>query len=157
MLLSAEKSLCRNTRFIDIDYEKLMVNKKIAIQRTVEITELLEGVEFLSDEKAIQICSEHYLAIGCDLKNLKKLDDTLRNEVLPAECSVLCLAEVSLTYMDVQSANAVVEWASKLSDGQNLTTSYQQDNQLTCEPKMSSSVSWSNSSPMDPIIHSHQP
>lgn len=119
MLLSAEKSLCRNTRFVDIDYEKLMVNKKMAIQRTVEITQLLEGVEFLSDEKAIQICSEHYLAIGCDLKDLRKLEDTLRNEVLPAQCSVLCLAEVSVTYMDVQSANAVIDWALKLSDGQN--------------------------------------
>lgn len=123
MLLSAEKSLCRNVQFVDIDYEKLMVNKKTAIQRTKEITELLEDVEFLSDEKAIQIRSKNYLAIGCDLKALKKLDDILRNEILPADCSVLCLAEVSLTYMDVQSANAAIAWASKLSDGQEQTTS----------------------------------
>ena len=109
--------MCRNTKFVDIDYEKLMVNKKTAIRRTKEITDLLEGVEFLSDEDAVQIRSEHYTAIGCDLKNLKKLDDTLRNEILPAECSVLFLAEVSLTYMDVVSANAVVDWASKLRSG----------------------------------------
>lgn len=117
-MLSAEKSLCKDTKFVDIDYEKLMVNKKTAIQRNNEITELLENVEFFPDDKAVQICSDHYLAIGCDLKNIKKLDKTLRNEVLPAECSVLFLAEVSLTYMDVGSANAVVNWASKLSSGQ---------------------------------------
>lgn len=133
MLLSAEKLLCRNVQFVDIDYEKLMVNKKTAIQRTKEITELLEDVEFLSDEKAIQIRSKNYLAVGCDLKNLEKLDDTLRNEILPADCSVLCLAEVSLTYMDVQSANTAIAWASKLSDGQEQTTSWSLMKSLTRE------------------------
>lgn len=94
-----------------------MINKKTAIKRTAEITQVLKDVEFLSDESAVQIRSAQYLGIGCDLKNLKKLDDVLRTEVLPAECSVLFLAEVSLTYMDVKSANAVVEWASKLNNG----------------------------------------
>lgn len=103
---------------MDIDYEKLMLNKKTAIRRTEEITQLLENVEFLPDDSAIQIQSEHYIAIGCDLKNLKKLDDVLRKEVLPAECSVLFLAEVSLTYMDVTSANEVLKWAAQLNNGQ---------------------------------------
>lgn len=117
ILLSEDPSLCRDTRFVDIDYEKLMINKKTAIRRTDEITQTLGDVEFLSDESAVQIRSTHYLGIGCDLKNLKKLDDVLRNEVLPAECSVLFLAEVSLTYMDVKSANAVLDWASRLNNG----------------------------------------
>jgi tRNA wybutosine-synthesizing protein 4 len=117
ILLSADKSLCSTTRFVDIDYEKLMVNKKTAIRRTDEITQLLENVEFFSDESPIQIRSEQYFAIGCDLKNLKKLDDVLKTEVLPTECSILFLAEVSLTYMDVKSANAVLDWASKLNNG----------------------------------------
>ncbi|RAL00930.1 tRNA methyltransferase PPM2 [Aspergillus ibericus CBS 121593] len=116
ILLSEDPSLCSDTRFIDIDYEKLMINKKTAIRRTDEITQTLKDVEFLSDESAVQIRSTHYLGIGCDLKNLKKLDDVLRTEVLPAECSVLFLAEVSLTYMDVKSANAVLDWASKLNN-----------------------------------------
>lgn len=111
---------------MDIDYEKLMVNKKTAIRRTDEITRLLENVEFLSDESPIQIRSEQYLAIGCDLKNLKKLDDVLKTELLPSDCSILFLAEVSLTYMDVKSANAVLAWASKLNNGQyrQYTTSF---------------------------------
>lgn len=118
MLLSAEGPLCRDTTFVDIDYEKLMLNKKTAIHGTPEITELLENVEFLPDESAVQVRSDRYKAIGCDLKNLKKLEDTLNAEVFPSsECSILCLAEVSLTYMDVKSAGAVVNWASKLSSG----------------------------------------
>ncbi|KAI9928301.1 tRNA methyltransferase ppm2 [Aspergillus wentii] len=116
MLLSAEGPLCRDTTFVDIDYEKLMLNKKTAIHGTPEITELLENVEFLPDESAVQVRSDRYKAIGCDLRNLKKLEDTLNAEVFPSsECSILCLAEVSLTYMDVKSAGAVVNWASKLS------------------------------------------
>ncbi|KAF9886984.1 tRNA methyltransferase ppm2, partial [Aspergillus nanangensis] len=116
MLLAGESALCNNTTFVDIDYEKLMVNKKISIQRTPEITDHLEDIEFLPDENPIQIRSKKYLAVGCDLKNLDKLDKTLRTEVLPEKCEVLFLAEVSLTYMDVKSANAVVNWASKLSE-----------------------------------------
>ncbi|KAE8352640.1 tRNA wybutosine-synthesizing protein 4 [Aspergillus coremiiformis] len=119
MLLSTDKSLCRDTTFVDIDYEKLMVNKKTAIRQTDEITQLLEDVEFLPDDSAVQIRSKQYLAIGCDLKNLTKLDTVLKADVLPSECSVLFLAEVSLTYMDVKSANAVVSWASKLSNGED--------------------------------------
>lgn len=120
MLLSAEKSLCRGTTFVDIDYEKLMINKKTALRQTGEITELLEDVEFLPDNSDLQIRSKQYIAIGCDLKNLAKLDRVLKTQILPSQCSVLFLAEVSLTYMDVKSANDVVSWASKLSDGWNL-------------------------------------
>lgn len=119
MLLSAERSLCRDTTFVDIDYEKLMINKKTALRQTDEITELLDDVEFLPDHSDLQIRSKKYIAIGCDLKNLAKLDHALKTRILPSQCSVLFLAEVSLTYMDVKSANAVVNWASKLSDGGN--------------------------------------
>ncbi|KAJ6036906.1 LCM-domain-containing protein [Penicillium herquei] len=119
ILLSEEHKSMRSghTVFVDIDYEKLMVHKKNAIRQTPEITDVLGDVEFGSDEDAIQIHSSRYRAVGCDLKNLKKLEDVLRNSILPStECSVLFLAEVSLTYMDVHSANEVVKWASKLTN-----------------------------------------
>ena len=120
MLLSDEQKANRSghTVFVDIDYEKLMVHKKNAIRQTPEITKVLGDVEFGSDEDPIQIKSSRYQAVGCDLKNMKKLDDVLRNTILPStDCSVLFLAEVSLTYMDVYSANEVVKWASKLTSG----------------------------------------
>ena len=70
MLLSSDRSLCRNTVFVDIDYEKLMINKKLVVKNTKEITDLLDNVEVLPDEDAIQLRSDQYLAIGCDLKDL---------------------------------------------------------------------------------------
>ncbi|KAJ5719485.1 LCM-domain-containing protein [Penicillium malachiteum] len=119
ILLSEEHKSMRSghTVFVDIDYEKLMIHKKNAIRRTPDITNVLGDVEFGSDADAIQIDSSRYRAVGCDLKNLKKLEDVLRSKILPStECSVLFLAEVSLTYMDVHSANEVVKWASKLTN-----------------------------------------
>lgn len=108
-----------HTIFVDVDYEKLMVHKKNAIRQTPEIKKVIGDVEFGSDVDAIQIRSPQYLGVGCDLKNTKKLDDVLQNSILPSkDCSVLCLAEVSLTYMDVKSANDVVTWASTLTNGE---------------------------------------
>lgn len=121
MLLSDEKKSARSgdTVFVDIDYEKLMVHKKNAIHNAQEIIRVLGDVELGSDQDAIQARSSRYCAVGCDLKNLEKLDDVLRSSILPSrDCSVLFLAEVSLTYMDVKSANEVVKWASKLTDGE---------------------------------------
>ncbi|KAJ5098426.1 leucine carboxyl methyltransferase [Penicillium argentinense] len=119
MLLSDEKKSGRRgqTVFVDIDYEKLMVRKKNAIRAAKEISAVLEEVQFGEDQDPIQIRSPRYIAVGCDLKNLKKLDDVLHSTILPStDCSVLFLAEVSLTYMDVESANDVVTWASKLTN-----------------------------------------
>ncbi|KAL2853220.1 hypothetical protein BJY01DRAFT_232317 [Aspergillus pseudoustus] len=116
ILLHADRPLCRNTTFVDVDYEKLMVNKRVAIEKTEIITRLLESVEFGTNESAVQVRSTEYIAVGCDLNNLEKLDHVLKTQVLPAECVVLFVAEVSLTYMDAQSANAVINWASKLSE-----------------------------------------
>ncbi|KAJ5587316.1 LCM-domain-containing protein [Penicillium hispanicum] len=118
ILLSREKKSMRsgNTVFVDVDYEKLMAHKKNAIRQTEVITEVLGDIDSGEDQDAIQIRSPRYIAVGCDLKNLEKLDDVLRNSVLPsAGCSVLCIAEVSLTYMDIKSANEILIWASTLT------------------------------------------
>ncbi|KAJ5690296.1 LCM-domain-containing protein [Penicillium macrosclerotiorum] len=119
VLLSEEKKSghAGNTIFVDIDYEKLILYKRDTIRKTREITEVLGDVEFGQDQDAIQIRSSQYIAVGCDLKNLKKLDDVLRTSILPdSECPVLFLAEMSLTYMPIPSANAVLSWASQLTN-----------------------------------------
>ncbi|KAJ5246246.1 LCM-domain-containing protein [Penicillium chermesinum] len=119
ILLSDEQKSAKSshTVFVDIDYEKLMIHKKSAIREAQEIKDVIGDAKFGSDEDPIQICSSRYLGVGCDLKNLKKLNEVLLGSILPSqECSVLFLAEVSLTYMDVHSANEVVKWAAQLTD-----------------------------------------
>ena len=161
-LLSHDKESIRrgHTVFIDVDYEKLMVNKKNAIRQTEMIAELLDTVSFGGDQDIIQISSSHYIAVGCDLKNLRKLDDVLRNTILPSsECSVLFLAEVSLTYMDVDSASAVLSWASRLTSGtpmhsQSVSSALISWLTLACgDMQMPNFVFWSNYPLTDPNIH----
>jgi tRNA wybutosine-synthesizing protein 4 len=93
-----------------------MINKRNVIHETKALTEALEDVEFLPDDSVLLVRSKHYIGIGCDLKNLQKLDDALRMEPLLSQSSILFVAEVSLTYMDIQSADEVIRWASKLSN-----------------------------------------
>lgn len=141
-----------------------MVHKKNAIRNTKEITGVLGDVEFGSDEDAVQLRSSRYIAVGCDLKNLKKVDDVLRDCILPSqECSVLFLAEVSLTYMDVKSANEVVKWASNLTQGEphsllskKLSGMRQLADIWMCQTQMFSSASSSNTFPTVPITHSQR-
>lgn len=137
-----------------------MVHKKNAIRNTKEITGVLGDVGFGSDEDAVQLRSSRYVAVGCDLKNLKKLDDVLRDCILPSEeCSVLFLAEVSLTYMDVMSANEVVKWAAKLTKGEpheplpKKLFGLRQLADLWCQTQTFSSAYLSNISLTAPIIH----
>lgn len=59
-----------------------------------------------------------YLAVGCDLRKLAELEDILQKEARIHECAILFIAEVSVAYMDVRSADTVVSWASSFKDGQ---------------------------------------
>jgi tRNA wybutosine-synthesizing protein 4 len=152
--LSREKSLCTNTIFIDIDYEKLMLNKKNVILDSKEIMDILEDAEFLSDENALLVRSKHYIGVGCDLRDLRKLGEVLQSEVSFTYSSVLCVAEVSLTYMDVDSANAVIAWGSKLSHGQLISSILPThgDFRKLIHQQMLDFVSWNNSFQMDQTI-----
>jgi tRNA wybutosine-synthesizing protein 4 len=116
-LLSREPSLCENASFIDIDYEKLMFTKRDAIQRNDVLNDLVPMESILPKNESVVMRSEHYLGIGCDLKNIQKLEDILSREFDLSQFSIFCTAEVSLTYMDVKSADALIHWVSKLSNG----------------------------------------
>jgi tRNA wybutosine-synthesizing protein 4 len=107
--------------FVDIDYEKLMATKMNVIHQTKELRDVLGAVEMLPEESTVLMRSTHYIGIGCDLKNLNKLEEALKTEMWSPQASILCIAEVSLTYMDVKSADALISWISKLGKGQNTT------------------------------------
>ena len=115
--MSREPSLCANARFIDIDYEKLMFTKRDVIQRNKILNDLVPDDNSTVDNDSVVIRSKRYLGIGCDLKNIRKLEETLKGEMDLSHYSILCTAEVSLTYMDVKSADALIHWVSKLSNG----------------------------------------
>ncbi|OKL56224.1 tRNA wybutosine-synthesizing protein 4 [Talaromyces atroroseus] len=112
--LKSEESICKTVTFVDIDYEKLMGIKTSVIQQTDNLRSILGEIKTFPEPSPVLLQAPHYVAVGCDLKNLKKLEDALKEVLGSSPASVLCIAEVSLTYMDVQSADALISWIPKL-------------------------------------------
>ena len=93
-----------------------MEKKCDIISNTSQLRDLLGPHDRPLDRSGLTLCSEHYLAIGCDLADLTKLDLLLAGEVQMSSSLVLCTAEVSITYMDTNAANAVIRWAGLHDD-----------------------------------------
>lgn len=117
-MLSQHPRHCQNVTFVDVDYKKLMLTKRDIICQTSALKNLRCGIRATSKHKAALLRSDRYLAIGCDLQNLEVLEEALKAELDISEYLILCIAEVSITYMDPVAADALIAWASKLGDGQ---------------------------------------
>lgn len=57
------------------------------------------------------------MALGCDLADIAKLNEALEKEINLASSLILCVAEVSVTYMDVAAADSLIRWTSRYDDG----------------------------------------
>ncbi|KAF5019760.1 hypothetical protein F66182_8232 [Fusarium sp. NRRL 66182] len=107
---------CENTLFIDIDYPDLMRKKRAIVLGTPQLKELLGDDPFISDKDTdhLLLSSDKYCQIGCDLRELETLRECLESFLTLSDCSVLFVAEVSVTYMDTISADALIQWASSI-------------------------------------------
>ncbi|EGD88904.1 hypothetical protein H112_03826 [Trichophyton rubrum D6] len=114
-LLSQNPSLCEDTIFVEIDHRKMMLEKWEAIQRSPELRELIPDAVSSSVGGPV-IRAKQYIGIGCDLGNLSELERMLKSEVDTSEYSILCTAEVALTYMAVKAADALISWAARLGN-----------------------------------------
>jgi len=66
--------------------------------------------------------SDQYTQLGCDLRDLPRLNQTLA-QVLDIENSLILLtAEVSITYMKADESDALIKWASMLPEGKLLAS-----------------------------------
>jgi tRNA wybutosine-synthesizing protein 4 len=95
-----------------------MIKKRDTVCSTKELNSFLTDMEMLEDDVLLR--SDQYLQIGCDLRDLKLLKQVLASAVDIENCLVLLTAEVSITYMNVEAADALIHWAAKLPDGKNL-------------------------------------
>jgi len=115
--LAQDPSICANTKFVDVDYELLMQTKRKIIRETPKMFNLLHpyNADATGTDKSVLIDSEEYAAIGCDLRNIPRLERLLREVVDVENCLILCVAEVSITYMQTQAADDLISWSSTLS------------------------------------------
>jgi tRNA wybutosine-synthesizing protein 4 len=123
--LAREPELCRNVRFVDVDYKALMLTKTEIIEATSRMRDLLTPQALPVDGYTVLNAAE-YLAVGCDLRDIAGLSATIGSLTKPDECLVLCVAEVSVTYMKPDAADALIEWAAHLSSGKFFWSSTEQ-------------------------------
>jgi tRNA wybutosine-synthesizing protein 4 len=93
-----------------------MVKKRDVVQHTKELVEILTSVK-AHEEGRILLRSDQYIQLGCDLRDLEGLRQGLVSAVDIDNSVVLFTAEVSITYMNAEAADSLIQWASKLAEG----------------------------------------
>ncbi|KIY00291.1 uncharacterized protein Z520_03976 [Fonsecaea multimorphosa CBS 102226] len=115
--LTQGDKLCAGAKFVDVDYDLVMETKRDIIMSTPELRDLLHfsGSSCAGSDPSVLVDSEEYAAIGCDMRNLRTLERLLKSMLNLDECSVLCIAEDSTSFMPVCAADALISWSSRLS------------------------------------------
>ena len=101
--------------FVDVDYPELMKKKRDAIISSPQLQEILQPLT-VSIAGPILLRSTNYTALGCDLADTKELGTVLDDVFDTSKCSILCTAEVSITYMGVEAADSLIAWAAHYDD-----------------------------------------
>ncbi|KFY13852.1 hypothetical protein V492_03016 [Pseudogymnoascus sp. VKM F-4246] len=103
----------RDVTFVDIDYRDLIVRKRDMVQQTSELNSVLNNLEFPKDGDVL-LRSDQYMQVGCDLRDLTKLEKFFSSEFDLSNSIVFCTAEVSIAYMDVATSDALIKWVGSL-------------------------------------------
>ncbi|KAL8693601.1 MAG: hypothetical protein Q9218_001601 [Villophora microphyllina] len=116
--LSQYPEECEKATFIDVDYPELMSRKRDIIQKHDELRNLVWPTQDSAQVPANTVRSKGYMAVGCDLRDTEQLSRIVDRELGLGSggCLVLCVAEVSITYMDVLAADALIKWATHYED-----------------------------------------
>ncbi|KAI1210528.1 LCM-domain-containing protein [Annulohypoxylon truncatum] len=104
---------CQNVKFVDIDFPDLIEKKCRIVQETPELNSLLTGLK-TNVGHHVQLQSDQYIEIGCDLRRISDIEQALSTVVDIADCKFMFVAEVSITYMETEGADSVIQWASTL-------------------------------------------
>ena len=112
-------SACENAVFVDIDYPDLMRKKRAIVLGTPQLRKLLGPDPIISEDDTdnLLLRSDKYCQLGCDLRQLDSVRQSLESFLPLSECSVLFVAEVSITYMDTASTDSLIQWASSMGQG----------------------------------------
>lgn len=115
--LSKYPDKCQNVTFVDIDYPELITKKLEVISQTPQLRDLLNAsIPIGGRDAAPPAVENRYLALGCDLADIERLEKILNDNIDIQSCSILCVAEVSITYMDIGAADSLIRWASRYRD-----------------------------------------
>lgn len=101
-------------KFLDVDFPDLIQRKKEMILKSPEIINIIgEPLVDTDDVKHnVQLRTDFYLAVGCDLTKLDVLSKTFEFLFDFKKTTFVFTAEVSITYMPQKDAEKIVEWTS---------------------------------------------
>ena len=119
--LATDRHLCDNVKFIDVDYEELLISKRQIIEANPQMCDLLNLDTSFAVDKSIIMDSVEYALVGCDMRDVARLERLLREVASLQDCLVLCVAEVSTTYMPPDAADALLAWSATLSGGNEVS------------------------------------
>ncbi|KAI0884806.1 LCM-domain-containing protein [Annulohypoxylon maeteangense] len=108
---------CQNVKFVDIDFPDLIEKKCRVVQETPELNSLLTGLK-TNVGNHVQLQSDQYIEIGCDLRRISDIEQALSAVVNISDCEFMFVAEVSITYMETDGADSVIQWASTLGQAE---------------------------------------
>lgn len=95
-----------------------MQKKYEMIKANALLNDLIPDLRLQPTGSTIIAKAEKYLAVGCDLRELERLETVLRTEFDMADrpVSILFTAEVSVAYMTLEASDAVLRWASRFDN-----------------------------------------
>ncbi|KAI0595774.1 leucine carboxyl methyltransferase [Biscogniauxia sp. FL1348] len=108
---------CRCVKFVDVDFPDLIMKKSLIVSQTSELISPLTGLK-TSTVSPIVMQADQYIQIGCDLRDLKTLEQALSTFLDIPNCVFMFVAEVSITYMETEGADGVIKWASALGQSE---------------------------------------
>lgn len=114
--LTRYSASCEGVKFIDIDFPDLMARKYSIIHDTSELNSLLTNMR-VPDDPLVLLESDQYIQMGCDLRDLASIQQSLSRMIEISNCEFIFVAEVSITYMETKAADAVIKWAGSLGQG----------------------------------------
>lgn len=106
----------KGVRFVDVDYQELQARKREMVKDTLELNSMLKNLTYPT-EGDVMLRSDQYLQIGCDLRDLGKLQKVLSTEFDLENTIIFCSAEVSIAYMAVASSDALIKFIGGLPEG----------------------------------------
>jgi len=95
-----------------------MIKKRDMVKATVELNSSLTNL-LCSDGDDLLLRSDQYVQVGCDLRDIPALSRALSRIANLDDCVILFTAEVSVTYMKLEAADALIKWAGSLPEGKS--------------------------------------
>lgn len=96
-----------------------MRKKRDTVLATPQLRVLLGANPFVEqvEVEGVLLKDESYCQVACDLKDLGKLKQFLCSVTSLSDTDILFVAEESITYLNIQSADNLIEWAATFHRG----------------------------------------